>query len=378
MGMQLANCFMTESILYVVSAYVLCLILVYFFRPICLRLSHVDKPGGRKRHVVATPLSGGLAIVSTILIIGALFDSIARFEGFSLGLVLLVVLGALDDRQHVPAMVRLAVQTAAAAFGMCALGNVVLGDLGNLFGTGNIQLGAWGVAFTVFSAVGIINAVNMIDGVDGLAGGFSLLVLLILSFLAIGSGSVDIVIFSCAIGAIGGFLTTNLRLPWQRHARAFLGDAGSLVLGFMVAWFLVRASQGSTMVIRPITAVWLISLPLMDTCYLMSARVIRGKSPFAADRYHFHHLLLRSGMSQSWTLYVWLLVAGTLALIGVLAQEMSASESMMCILFFATFCIYCWIVTAIWRFLGSSRSMRSRRVIAKNLSRRELISSKGK
>lgn len=335
---------------------------VVLLKPLCVRLGHVDQPGGRKRHGLATPLSGGLAIAVSIVLLGmGLFPSF-QVLGFAFGICLLLILGAWDDRNHVPASLRLLIQVIAVGVGMCALGDVRLSSLGNLLGLGDIELGAWSTLFTVFAAVGVINAVNMIDGVDGLAGGFAVLVIGVLLTLTAGTGAVSDVLLYVTIGSVIGFLVFNLRTPWQRQARIFLGDAGSLVLGYVLVWFAIQGTQGYIAIMKPITAVWLFGLPLCDTIYLMGSRLLRRKSPMHADRFHFHHFLLRAGLSPGWTLYAWLLTAAAFIGIGIAGDYAGVSEGLMFAGFLLAFLCYCGLMTAAWRGMLSSRSMRGRSI----------------
>lgn len=345
--------------LYVVClAFGLSTISILLFRPLCVRLDHVDTPGGRKRHSLATPLSGGLAIACTIVILGWGLIASQAFAGFALGIAVLLVLGALDDRKHVAAPLRLALQVAAVAAGMCLLGDVKLHSVGNLLGTGDIGLGPWSTLFTIFAAVGVINAVNMIDGVDGLAGGFAVLLGAVILSISAGTPAVNTVLLCLVIGSVMGFLAFNLRTPWRRQARIFLGDAGSLVLGFVLVWFAIEASQGPQAVFEPITAVWLFGLPLCDTVYLMGSRMLRKKSPLAADRYHFHHLLLRYGLTPGWALYVWLAVAGAFMAIGIGCSLLQVPDYLMCAGFIAIFVAYCVLTNMFWRRRATGRVIR--------------------
>ncbi|MES1935621.1 MraY family glycosyltransferase [Salinisphaera hydrothermalis] len=339
------NLLLLGCVAFVVSG---ALILVLW--PLCVRCGHVDHPGGRKRHDISTPLSGGIAITIAIVAVGAFLVPSARFAGFTLGVCTLLVLGAMDDRKHVPALLRLAAQTLAVALGMCLLGGVSIERLGNLLGTGQLTLDQWSIAFTIFAAVGVINAVNMIDGMDGLAGGFAVLVIAVLIALTVSNGTsaISLVLLCLSIGSILGFLVFNLRMPWQRRARVFLGDGGSLVLGYMLAWFAIQASQSQAPVIDPIAIVWLFGLPLCDTVYLMGSRVLRGRSPFAADRYHFHHMLQRAGLSTGWALYAWLAVAAAFMAVGVAGSSLHAPEWLMFFGFLLAFAIYCIALSWIW------------------------------
>ena len=326
--------------------------------PVCLRWDHVDHPGGRKRHDISTPLSGGIAIAIAIVAMGAFLVPSTKFVGFTFGVCTLLALGAMDDRKHVPALLRLAAQTLAVAVGMCLLGGVNIERLGNLVGTGQFTLDQWSVAFTIFAAVGVINAVNMIDGIDGLAGGFAVTVIAVLIALAAShnGSAISLVLLCLSIGSVLGFLAFNLRMPWQRRARVFLGDAGSLVLGYMLAWFAIEASQTQARVIDPIAIVWLFGLPLCDTVYLMVSRLLRGRSPFAADRYHFHHLLLRMGLSTGWALYAWLAVAAVFMAVGVTGSLLGAPESAMFFGFLLTFVGYFLAVSRAWSRRPAQRS----------------------
>jgi UDP-GlcNAc:undecaprenyl-phosphate GlcNAc-1-phosphate transferase len=323
--------------------------LLFLLRPLCIRLGYVDHPGGRKTHGSDTPLCGGLAIATSVVALGLAIMPSWEFAGFIFGLIVLLVLGAVDDRLGVPAPMRLVLQALAVAIGMCWIGRTQLHHLGALTGGGDLLLGGYATGFTVFAAVGIINAVNMIDGMDGIAGGFFVL-LIGITMGAAGTGAV----FSTALlpwltmGSVLGFLVFNLRLPWQRQARVFLGDSGSLVLGYILVWFIIRHSQGPTAAIDPITAVWLFGLPLADTLYLMGRRLARGQSPLAADRYHFHHLLQRLGASPGWALYAWLVLAGCFMAVGLISQAMAVPESWRCGGFIITFALYCLVFTVIW------------------------------
>lgn len=339
-------------------AFITSVVVVMALKPLCVWLNHVDMPGGRKRHGLETPLSGGIAIAVSIIVLGASLIPSRTFIGFVFGLSVLLILGAMDDRKHVPAPIRLAMQTIAAAVGMCVLGGVQLYSLGNLWGAGEVELGSWSILFTVFAAVGIINAVNMIDGMDGLAGGFSVLLIGVILALASGGRTVNVLLLCLSIGSVLGFLAFNLRMPWQRQARIFLGDAGSLVLGYILVWFAIQGSQGADAIIEPITAVWLFGLPLCDTVYLMGSRLLRRKSPLAADRYHFHHLLLRYGLTPGWALYAWLLVAGLFMAAGVAGSLLAIPDYWMCVGFVGCFAVYCLSCNLLWRKRSYGRAIR--------------------
>jgi UDP-GlcNAc:undecaprenyl-phosphate GlcNAc-1-phosphate transferase len=231
---------------------------------------------------------------------------------------------------------------------MCWIGGVRLHNLGALTGGDHLLLGGYAIAFTVFAGVGIINAVNMIDGMDGLAGGFFVLLIGITMGASAGENLATGLLPWLTMGSVLGFLVFNLRLPWQRQARVFLGDSGSLVLGYVLVWLAIQSSQSPTAAIDPITAVWLFGLPLVDTAYLMGARLLQGQNPLSADRHHFHHLLQRLGMPPGWALYAWLLLAECFMAVGMISQDMAVPESWRCGGFFMAFALYCFMLTIIW------------------------------
>ncbi len=340
-----------------------CSALIVLLWPLCTSIGHVDKPGGRKKHLAATPLSGGIAIALSILSVGMFLTPTAKFVGFTTGVGVLLLLGAMDDRRHVSALIRLSLQTLAVAVGMCLLGDVKIERLGNLMGFGHIHLTSWSVAFTIFAGVGVVNAVNMIDGMDGLAGGFAAVLMTVLLCVSAAGGGSSSVLLWLSIGSVLGFLLFNLRMPWQRRARVFLGDAGSLVLGFILVWFAVEASQPPMALIHPIAIVWLFGLPLCDTVYLMLSRVLRGKSPFAADRFHYHHFLQRWGLTPGYALYVWLFTAGCFMGIGILGSVLGIADYWLFYGFLATFGAFCAAMNTLWKRVPHKRLEQKRAAV---------------
>jgi len=344
-----------QSFVIVALSFLLSISFIVLLKPICLRLEHVDKPGGHKRHREATPLSGGLAIVLCIVLLGPAFLPTPRVAGFLFGICLLAVLGAWDDRHHIHPWLRLLIQSVAVGIGIVTLAKISLGTLGNLLGQGTIELGIWAVPFTIFAAVGGINAINMIDGIDGLAGTFTLLFLCAISFFTAETPRVSALMLYVCIGGLLGFLMFNLRTPWNQRARVFLGDAGSLVLGYLLVWFAVHSTQGTAPGLKPITIVWLFGLPLADTIYLMASRLLNRKSPMHSDRFHFHHFLLRSGLTPGWTLFFWLLIAATFMAIGITGEHVGANDSTMFIGYLISFGCYCLLMNFAWRGIADGR-----------------------
>ncbi len=314
----------------------------------------LDLPSTRKHHRQPVPLVGGIAIWAAFTTGLLLKPESLPDYGFLLGgMTLMTLLGLLDDIHPLSPWFRLLFQVLAVLV-MGLADHTVLTNLGNLLGSGDILLthAAW--LFTIFAVVGLVNAFNMIEGMDGLAGGQALIAtgwLLLLGLHApirIEARLESLLILAMAVA---GFLPFNLRHPWRARASVFMGDAGSNLLGYVLAWFLIRMSQGEPREMDPITAVWILALPLMDTVAVMVRRLMAGHSPFAADRQHLHFLLLGYGWSEVRGVAILLLIAFCLGGLGVLAQWLGVPEYLRFYAFMIVFMLYFFITTKMFRVL---------------------------
>lgn len=326
----------------VAFAFLLTLLSVQLLKqPACV-LGLVDIPGERKHHLGAIPLIGGLAMWIGFLASAAvtLGEALQGYAGLLAAMTLLAGVGVYDDRRGISPRSRFLAQTAAVV--LMAASGVYLGDLGDLFGSGRIELHGWVIPFTVFCVSGVINALNMADGLDGLAGGIALIVLFWLTLLALASGhhGTDALLLVLMAAVVAGFLCFNLRHPWRRRATVFMGDSGSMMLGFALAWFLVDLSQGTQRAFPPIVAVWIFGLPLMDTVATIIRRLARGRSPFAGDRGHLHHLLLAAGWPEQRVTLLLLLGAALLGGVGVCGWWLGVREWLLFYLFLSLFALY--------------------------------------
>lgn len=325
----------------------------------------LDQPGWRKGHAVAVPAVGGLAIflafIFGLLISGAPLGSL---RAYATAAGLIVVVGFLDDMQELPSSSRFGVQIVAALL-MVYWGGLRLHSLGHLISTDTpVTLVFWSAPLSVFAVVGVINAVNMIDGMDGLAGGVSLVVLLALMFLAGPESGLTFHTLLLLSLVLAVFLFYNLPRGASGRARIFLGDAGSMFLGFTIAWYLVTLSQGEGAVMEPVTALWILGLPLIDTVSIMLRRILRGRSPFAADREHMHHLLLALGIRVQYALLILLLLAAIFAAVGIAGQRLGVPGPVMFGAFLGLFASYFLLSLRLWRsgrFLGHQLERRSGR-----------------
>jgi len=276
-----------------VFAVTVTLLFIMVLRPVALAIGLVDIPGGRKMHDGPTPVIGGVAMYLGLLFGGMLMGIAPAFSSLLMGGSLLIVVGAIDDRFELPPTVRLIAQTCAALVMIFAAG-LKLDNIGSpLFF--DFGLGAFAVPFTILVTLAVINAFNIIDGIDGLAGGVAFIALGFMAIVSIGSDVLGLVLLLMAV--VVGFLICNVSVRPNRQAKCFMGDAGSTFLGFAVAWLGISLSQGESASMSAVTGLWLIAVPIYDVVTSMLRRIVRGQSPFMPDRDHFHHVLMRQGLS---------------------------------------------------------------------------------
>jgi UDP-GlcNAc:undecaprenyl-phosphate GlcNAc-1-phosphate transferase len=171
---------------------------------------------------------------------------------------------------------------------------VYLENLGNLFGLGVLNLGILSIPITVFCVVGIMNAFNMIDGINGLSAGCAMLSLL---FIGFHSGFIYDSMLILIIGSMIGFLIFNLRFFGLRRG-VFLGDSGSNLIGFWVAWIAIYCSQNELYDVNPITMIWFVAIPLIDCVGLIFSRIKRRIPISSPGRDHIHHKLMKKFSSE--------------------------------------------------------------------------------
>ena len=291
-------------------------LLILWLRRPAERFGLVDHPGGRKRHSDIVPLTGGLAITIGFFAALALsFGALADYKVLFVAIATLAVIGLLDDVGEISARSKLGVQVLAAVL-MTSWGNHFLTSLGDLFGRGPIALANWAIPLTVFATVAVINGINMIDGMDGLAGGLVAVMLGFFALFAFWLGEANVLkIVSVLIGAVIGFLLFNAPHPWRGRRRVFMGDTGSLVLGFFVTWFTIELSQDRADAVPPVVMLWVVGLVLFDVFTVTVRRLLQRRDPISADRAHVHHVLKRCGMS---TVHTWITLLAGNALLGAI------------------------------------------------------------
>jgi UDP-GlcNAc:undecaprenyl-phosphate GlcNAc-1-phosphate transferase len=319
-----------------IASFLISCTMLLALRPFAEVVGLVDKPGGRKTHHGDVPVVGGLAMFAGLLVAGVGGVGL-RHGGFSLLAVsgFMVVLGALDDRFNLPPRVRLFAHLSAAVALVYSSGLTVRA-LGDLFGLGDIGLGYLALPFTVVSIVALINAFNMLDGLDGLAGSAGLVALAGIMAVSTLNGSVGtLLIAGSMFGAVAAFLIFNLPTHLNRPVRTFMGDAGSTLLGFLLAGLSLTLVQRPTIGLSPMIVVWMMPIPIFELFSSTARRVSRGMSPTQADTGHFHHRLVGAGMSIRAICSLYFLVSLASCGFGLWAYQNAVPDPLL----FVGFCI---------------------------------------
>jgi UDP-GlcNAc:undecaprenyl-phosphate GlcNAc-1-phosphate transferase len=297
------------------------------------RVGLVDHPCHRKRHEGQIPLTGGLAMFLAFAAVMTLQSTwLMSLLPLIVGMAILLSVGLVDDLVDLRALHKLLAQILVACLVVVTTG-LELNQLGRLLGNqfGPIGLGPFSELFTIACIAFLINAINMSDGLDGLAGGLCMVLLLMLGVLGwLDGAAVGLVVACFALAmAVLGFLLYNMQSPFRSKASVFMGDAGSMMLGFAIAWLAIKLtiSEGSS--IYPISIVWILFIPALDTLAVSIRRISQGRSPMAADRAHLHHIIQRCGFSVRETVGLMHVSAMICGLIGVMGWYLKLPEALL-------------------------------------------------
>ncbi|MGL4860268.1 MAG: UDP-N-acetylglucosamine--undecaprenyl-phosphate N-acetylglucosaminephosphotransferase [Enterobacteriaceae bacterium] len=344
------------------AVFLFSLLFLLVMRKIAERIGLVDKPNYRKRHQGAIPLVGGISVYAGIcfylLLIAQHYITHTFFYLTCAGILVLV--GALDDRFDISVKFRASIQALIALLMMFGA-NLYLRHLGHLLGPWEFSLGLFGYVITLLAVWAAINAFNMVDGIDGLLGGVSCVSFAAMAVLLMMHGQPAMAAWCVAIiAALLPYCMLNLEL-FGRKRKVFMGDAGSTLLGFTIIWLLLQGTQTIADPIYPVTALWIIALPLMDMIAIMYRRLRKGMSPFAADRQHIHHLLMRGGFSARQSFIIITLASALLAAIGVVGDAvLHLPEWLMLALFLLAFMLYGYSIKRAWRVARYIRRLKRR------------------
>ena len=284
----------------------------------------VDIPDrSRKFHKRATPLTGGIGILLAVIISTEIYLDFNNLKGYMpefsqqlyIASIPLLLLFLIDDFKSLPPIYRLIIQIILSLYVIFST-DVYLSNLGNILGFGEIQLGMFGIPFTIFCVVGIMNAFNMIDGINGLCAGSAIMALLFIGFF---SGLIYDSVLIIIIGSMIGFLIFNLRFLGEKRG-VFLGDSGSNLMGFWVAWCAIYSSQNIIYQVEAITMLWFVSVPLLDCIGLIFFRLIKGIGITSPGRDHIHHKLMLN-YSPEGALGIILLISLCTGLLGITLEN---------------------------------------------------------
>ncbi len=298
---------------------------------IASRIGLLDFPDSRKVHRSPKPLVGGIGMMIGISVSLLLSVSLSGFRGFYAGLLILAIFGFLDDFREIKPRLKFSAQLLASVF-MIYFSHTVLTSFGNLFGFGNLDFGILAIPFTIFCTVGVINAINMIDGLDGLAGGVSLVAFSSFAILSFMSQQYELMML-CIV--FSGSLLAFLWYNWY-PAKIFMGDAGSLSLGFGLAFLSIAIAEKASGLIPPVSILFVLAVPIVDTLTIMIKRIIKGLNPFHPDKGHLHHILFRFGYDKQTTVKIIILLTAIFSIIGIAGTVWNIPEYYL----FAFFLVY--------------------------------------
>ncbi len=323
-------------ITYLSSVFTIALIISYVLTPYAKRLAcklgAIDIPKDSRRvHKKPTPSLGGIAIYISFVITTVIFAVFnkgmnfnSEFKGILIGATLILITGIIDDIKQIPAVYKLAIQVLAAL--IAVYGGVTIDFIkfppASTEG-GLIFLKALRIPMTVFWIIGITNTVNLIDGLDGLAAGVSTIASLSLAAVACNIEQYNVAILLAILaGASLGFLPYNFN-----PAQIFMGDAGSLVIGYLLATISVEGVIKSATTIAVATPVLALGVPVFDTAFAIVRRLVNKKPIMEADKGHLHHRLLDHGLSQKQTVLILYIISSVLGGSSIIISDVAKSSA---------------------------------------------------
>jgi len=327
-----------------IAVYLGAVVLALVATPLVIRLARrvgaVDRPGVRTVHERPTPRIGGVAIfgaamamIGAVLFLDNAIGAAFRLRALELATLLcaatfIFLIGLADDLKGLPARVKFGAEL-GAAIALCVAG-VRIEEIA-LTSSFTLPLGPWGCLLTILWVVGITNAVNLSDGLDGLAAGVSAVACAAIAIFAVHSGQVIMAVFMLALlGSLSGFLVFNFN-----PARIFMGDCGSLFLGFIIAASSVLCVAKSAAIVGLALPALALGVPIFDTLFSMLRRFLESRSLFAPDRRHVHHRLLGLGLSQRHavlTIYLFTALIASLGLFMLVRKDLGALLVFGCLL----------------------------------------------
>lgn len=287
-----------ERMIRIVVAFIVSLLTVLIITPIvkriAIKIGAVDQPNKRKIHKKIMPRMGGLSIFIGV-VVGVITSGIytqTKMTAITFGAILIILLGIFDDKYQLSAKVKFIIQLIVAI--MIVSTGLKMEFLSLPFLPERIELGWFSYPFTVLWIVGITNAMNFIDGLDGLAAGLSVIGLSTIAFMALSGGKILILSLSVVvIGSTLGFLFYNFH-----PAKIFMGDTGSLFLGYVIAILSLLGLYKSVTLFSIVIPIIILGVPIFDTTFAVIRRLINKQPFYMPDKSHIHHKLIAYGLSH--------------------------------------------------------------------------------
>ncbi len=310
--------------------FVTSLVITYILIPrMCLyanKIGLLDYSNKRKAHSVGRPLVGGITIAISLTFSSFMFIESKQISCFFAGMVLIVIIGFLDDYKNLSPKLKLLGQIITAIF-VIVVGEVVIQSVGT------VSLGIFAIPVTIFCIVGVINSTNMIDGVDGLVGAVSTIAFISFAILSyINDQSMYLLLCIALSGCVIAFLRHN----WH-PSLLFLGDAGSFLIGYSMIFLSIALSQKHNSVVPSVVPLLIMAVPIADLSSVSLRRIINGKNPFTADKRHLHHLLLRLGFKKRDVVLIIALITTLLSALGIIGTIYKIHEYYLFSLFISYF-----------------------------------------
>jgi len=322
------------------------LAIIPLLRVAAIKLQLVDKPNARKAHSGQVPLVGGIAIwlaaMAALLVSNPSWSALSGISFMLIAATVLLIIGVIDDKTDLRASLKLTIQIALAYYAF--LNGIRIESLHGILGIYAIPVVAQ-YALTLIVITGVVNAFNLMDGIDGLAAGLALVSFVLFGWMALLTGQLILLyLFLSLIGALIGFMRFNL----SYKAKVFMGDAGSLFIGFIMvlsAISLIQSAQGTPDIRLVLSVVaGVLALPVLDSLRVYRRRAKNGYSPFRADRTHIHHLVLQLGIKHRLATPLILLVSGMLIVLSIAIGSLT-STTMMILSIMTAFIVVSWLLS---------------------------------
>jgi len=299
-----------------VLIFLLSILMIQLLQKYASKIGMLDIPNNRSSHCDPTPRGAGIAIFLSFLLVTSIFhfSFVLQHIGFFIAASIVFLLGIYDDVKESSPKVKLLIISAAAA-GVFFIDGLEIDTLGHWFGVEVALPTILALLVTMFAVAGFTNALNLVDGLDGLAASLSLVILASLYYIGhIYNDQFIMIVSSFMIVSLLAFLLFN----WY-PASIFMGDSGSLVLGFIISVLSIKAIT----YVSDTTILFLAAVPIIDTIIVMTRRIQRGFSPFAPDKSHFHHKILMLRGSVDASVHVLVALQILLSTIGLLLRDKS-------------------------------------------------------